>query len=146
MKNIQVVSVSRLDESDKLLLGEAESTISSSIETARDFCKTLIAFSSGSIPVYFGILKYLGVEQMATASLESRISILPPILFLVSIILSTITLIPKRFSVRPVVILTDYKQVRNRIASTLRQGIILGSVAYVLGLSAAVVVFMLLLI
>jgi hypothetical protein len=146
MKNIQVVSVSRLDESDKLLLGEAESTITSSIETARDFCKTLIGFSSGSIPVYFGILKYLGVEQIAVNSLESRIGILPPIFFLASIILSTITLIPKRFSVRPVVILTDYKQVRNRIASTLRRGIIFGSIAYVLGLSAAVFVFIMLLV
>jgi hypothetical protein len=141
MKEIQIVSVSKLDESDKLLLEEAHSIIVSSIETGRDFCRTLIGFSSGSIPVYFGILKYLGVDQLAVNSLESRISILPPILFLVSIILSAVTLIPKRFSIRPVVILTDYKGVRNHIATTLRLGIIYGSATYVLGLSVAILVF-----
>ena len=141
MKSIQVISVGALDESDKLLLEEAEIAITSSIDTARDFCKTLIGFGSGSIPVYFGILKYLGVEQVAVNSLESRISILPPILFLIGIILSTMTLIPKRFSVRPVVILADYKRLRNRVATTLRRGVMFGSASYVLGLSTAIFVF-----
>jgi hypothetical protein len=141
MKSIQVISVGALDESDRLLLEEAGNAITSSIDTARDFCKTLIGFSSGSIPVYFGILKYLGVEQVAMSSLESRTSIIPPILFLASIILSTMTLIPRRFSVRPVVILDDYKPLRKRVATALRRGIIFGSVAYVLGLSVAIFVF-----
>lgn len=142
MKNgVQITSVSALDESDKLLLEEAESAITSSVDTARDFCKTLIGFCSGSIPVYFGILKYLGIEQLGANTLESRISLLPPILFLTSIILSTMILIPKRYSVRPAIILTDYRRLRNRVAGTLRLGIIFGSTTYVLGLAIAIFVF-----
>lgn len=142
MKSIKVKSVGTLDESDKLLLEEAEGAIVSSIDAARDFCKTLIGFSSGSIPVYFGILKYLGLEQIDTNSLQSRISILPPVLFLGCIVLLTIALVPRRFSVRPTVILYDYRRVRKSIIGVLRRGIIYGSATYIAGLSLAIFIFL----
>lgn len=146
MKSIQVVSASTLDESDKLLIKEAEDVVTSSLNTATDFCKTLIGLDSGAIPVYFAIMKYLGVDQIPVNSFESYISMLPPVFFLLSIILSSIALIPRRFSVHPIAILTDYKRIRNSRASVLKWGIISGSIFYILGLIGAIFVFIQLLV
>jgi hypothetical protein len=61
---------------------------------AIDFCKTMITAASASIPLYFAVLKYVGVEAM-TGSWFARLGLLPPALFLASTVVFAVGLRPR---------------------------------------------------
>jgi len=138
---VQVKSVALLDESEKLLLQEAEKSIASSIDTAKEFCKTLIGFNSGAIPIYFAVLKFLGSDITSAKSAFAPLGVLPPVLFLMSVMFLAAVLMPQRFSIRPVTLIKDYRQLRSRLFTRLWYGMIVGFGLYVVGLLLAIVAF-----
>ncbi len=138
---VQVKSVAPLDESEKLLVQEAESAIISSIDSAKEFCKALIGFNSGAIPIYFVVLKFLGSESVSAKSVFAPLGILPPVLFLLSILILASVLIPQRFSIRPLTLLKDYRRLRSQVFNRLWYGMIWGFGLYAIGLLSAIIVF-----
>jgi hypothetical protein len=60
---------------------------------ALDFCKTMIGISVGAIPVYFAVLKFLGLETINQRQLDALI-ILPPLLYLVGLMAYVLALRP----------------------------------------------------
>jgi hypothetical protein len=68
--------------------------IKASRTTALDFCKSMLAASTGAVPVYFAVLKYLGTET-AKASWFSIIAAAPPLLFLAAAIVFALALRPR---------------------------------------------------
>lgn len=69
-------------------------------DIALDFCKTMLGTSTGSIPTYFLVLKYMGFEKISHTAL-AKFAILPPILFLVATIFFVLGLRPQYESVSP---------------------------------------------
>ncbi|TVR84952.1 MAG: hypothetical protein EA409_00165 [Saprospirales bacterium] len=69
-------------------------------DIALDFCKTMLSTSTGSIPIYFAILKYIGFEKIGSTIL-SKFAVLPPILFLAAAIFYLFGLRPQYESVAP---------------------------------------------
>jgi len=120
-----VISVKQLDESDRLVLEEAERSLVSSIDSAKDFCKTLAGFSSGAIPIYFAILKLMGIENAASQSqyILVLLSVLPPLFFLFSIVTLAVVLVPEKYVLRPTTIIRDYRRIREQVFMRLRHGI-----------------------
>jgi hypothetical protein len=74
--------------------------IKSSRTTALDFCKTMLTASTGAIPVYFAVLKYLGTES-ASGSWFGRVAAIPPLLFLSAAIVAALALRPRFALVAP---------------------------------------------
>jgi hypothetical protein len=67
---------------------------------ATDFCRTMLTTASGAIPVYFAVLNYLGTARVE-GSLGSKVSALPPLLFLAAIVLFALALRPQLTSLTP---------------------------------------------
>ena len=53
----------------------------------------MLTTCAASIPVYFGIIKYLGFEK-ASGTVVSRLAVFPPVLFLVCILVFVLSLQP----------------------------------------------------
>lgn len=68
--------------------------VTKSRERALDFCKTMLSTSTGAIPLYFAVLKYMGMEKVAGTAL-TQLAILPPVLYLVAAVLYVLALRPR---------------------------------------------------
>jgi hypothetical protein len=69
-------------------------------DVAIDFCKTMLSASTGGIPLYFAVLKYLGFEKISDIAV-SRFAVVPPMLFLSAAILYVLALRPRHELVTP---------------------------------------------
>lgn len=82
----------------KTLLQAAESDFAEWIKNSRsvsiDFCKIMLTLSTGAIPIYFTMLKYMGFENISNITF-AKIGILPPIMFLVAAVLFVLALRPR---------------------------------------------------
>lgn len=85
-------------ESSKQSLSLAESDFAEWIKNSRsvsiDFCKTMLTLSTGAIPIYFTMLKYMGFEKISNSTF-AKIGILPPLMFLVAALLFVLALRPR---------------------------------------------------
>jgi hypothetical protein len=110
--------------------------IRSSRPVALDFCKTMIGISVGAIPVYFAVLKFLGLETMSQGNTAALI-ILPPLLYLVGLIAYVLALRPAFKSVS-----TDtFSQFRNARLINLNRWVSAGTVFFVSATFFAFIVF-----
>jgi hypothetical protein len=101
---------------------------------ATDFCKTLLTASSGAIPVYFAVLKYLGVET-ARGSWFAMIGIVPPLLFLSAIIVFAMALRPRLAPVTE----QEFAEFRARRLAQLNRFLIIGLGLFAAGIVLAIV-------
>ena len=89
MEGVEIIGLASKED-----IAEAEnSTVSSQVksefeewtkksrETALDFSKMMLSASTGGIPIYFAVLKYIGFEKIGNTSL-SQFTIIPPVLFI----------------------------------------------------------------
>lgn len=85
-----------LGPKDEALLKFGENTFINSLDTLRDFAKTMITIITGLFATYFAILKFLGIDniQADKADLLHNLIGLPPIFFILSILSFVITIIP----------------------------------------------------
>lgn len=84
---VKIVSVDPLSPHNEALYETGKEMLKDSVSTARDFCKFMITVSTGSIPIYLGLLKFVLPENAVLSSNEIILSILPPFFFLISSIL-----------------------------------------------------------
>jgi len=113
---------------------EFEEWAKKSRDTALDFCKTMLSASTGGIPVYFAVLKYIGFETIGGAAL-SKFAILPPVLFLVAAISYVLALRPRHELIAP----SDFNAFRKRRLERLNRLIILGTVIFIGAVGLAIV-------
>ncbi|MFI6371103.1 hypothetical protein [Streptomyces sp. NPDC050546] len=73
--------------------GERAEWQKASRTTALDFCRTMLATSSGAIPVYTAVLNYVGIKGIS-GSFAGRLSVLPMILFLLAGVAFILALVP----------------------------------------------------
>jgi hypothetical protein len=136
--SINVPQVSSSSESPPAAESEFSEWIKSSRATATDFCKTMLTTSAGAIPVYFAVLKYLGIEQIESTLLASA-GIIPPVLFLAAIILFALALRP-RFAVLTE---AEFDIFRAERYLWLNRYILAGTILFTAGVCLAIVIFFL---
>jgi hypothetical protein len=74
--------------------------IKTSIASERDFCKTMLSTVSAAIPVYFAILKYLGLNRVQRG--WQAMSAAPPVLLFASMLAFSVALRPSGRTIRSI--------------------------------------------
>jgi len=92
--NVRVISSSVLSPHSKALYEVGKNILSGSIESGRDFCKTMTANCAGAIPIYIGILVFLLPADFALGIKAGITFALPCIGYLIAMILFTIGYMP----------------------------------------------------
>lgn len=104
--------------------------------TALDFGKTMLTTSAGAIAIYFAVLKYLGTEKV-TLSAVGWVSVIPPLLFLVSVAVFGWGLRPRLGAVSR----SDFPTFRDNRLRQLNRLLATGTALFVLALALAFAVF-----
>ena len=105
-------------------------------QTATDYCETMLTTSTTAIPVYYAILKYIGIDKIGT-SFVALVGVIPPLLFLTAVILFVLALRP-RFATLTV---TEFATFRAERLRRLDQYITIGTIAFVIGVGLAIALF-----
>jgi hypothetical protein len=92
--HVQVVSVDALTEDDKAFLKYGQQIVIGSGDSIKDFSKTMITVNSGLFATYFAILKFLGLGSEPTQVSFSSLAIVPPLLFIFSIMAFVFAVVP----------------------------------------------------
>ena len=97
---IKFLSAEPLSPHTEVLYEVGKDMVKSSINTGNDFCKFMIPVSTGAIPIYLGLLKFVLPEDFTLPASKLVLSIVPPILFFVSAIIFILGYFPRvdRFS------------------------------------------------
>jgi hypothetical protein len=108
----------------------------SSRSIAIDFCKTMLTVATGAIPIYFAMLKYLGVEQ-ASSSWWPRSAVVPPVLFLASTVVFVLALRPGYAIVRE----SEFAAYRRHRLERMNAFILGATLLFLLAVAIATVIF-----
>lgn len=109
--------------------------IKNSRKTAVDFCKIMLSISTGAIPVYFTVLKYIGFENIGGTAL-AKFTILPTVFFLAAAVMYVLALRPRYEAVTQ----KDFKGFRARRLKQLNQFIVWGTVTFTGATGLAIVI------
>ena len=93
---LEVEEVGEVSPHSKALYETGKALLVSSIETGRDFCKFMIGVSTGAIPIYLGLLKFVLPEGFVPPAREGVIALIPAALFLLSAVIFVIGYFPQR--------------------------------------------------
>ncbi|RDJ30993.1 MAG: hypothetical protein DWQ18_04660 [Crenarchaeota archaeon] len=138
--SIKVNSTSALNPEDKALLKFGEEILVKSVETAKEFAKTMITLITGLFAAYFAILKFLGAETILDEPVQDLIIVgIPPILFIISILTFVLSLMPAsgKMSLNR---LEDIKKIRDDSLNFKRKSIIAGTIFFIIGLVIMLIV------
>lgn len=117
-----------------VLDAEYEDWIKASRSTALDFCKTMLGVTSSAVPVYFAVLKYVGVEK-SSGAFASPVAIAPPLLFLLSSIIFSMALRPRLESIRA----SQFAEFRRSRFKSLQRLMLFGLATFSAGVLIAIV-------
>ena len=134
---LELDSVGPLSPHNEALYEAGKEMLISSISIARDFCKFMITVSTGSIPLYLGLLKFVLPENITLRVSNLVISVIPPFLFLISAIVFVLGYFPQTdyFSLD---IIDEIKLAYEKTVIKRRKIIICGTVLFVIGTILAV--------
>lgn len=114
-----------------------------SLGNAQDFCKFMIGTSSGAIPVYIGLLTF-AIPDRESLQLNIIWAIIPPLLFLIAMIIFTAGYLPVKgeFSLEVISEIEDFRERTLKRRNTLLKagvtlfslGTLWASVVIILGL------------
>ncbi len=116
-------------------MAEMSEWVKNSRAIAVDFCKMMVTAALGAIPVYFAILKYLGLDTFKKTG--QQFYIIPPVLFLISMLLYMLGLKPKFDSISPGEF-TAFRQKRLRL---LNQCLITGTIVFSIAVISGILIF-----
>jgi hypothetical protein len=91
---IKVQEVSDLSPHSKAMYEAGKTLLVNSINTSRDFAKFMISVSTGAIPVYLGLLKFVLPENYTLGLWDGILAVTPAIVFLVASIVFTLAYFP----------------------------------------------------
>lgn len=83
---MEVVWTAPLSPYDTALLTFGEQVATSSIESIKDYAKTMVTVDTGLFATYFAILKFLGLAAATANIAMNAASLVPPALLILSII------------------------------------------------------------
>lgn len=110
----------------------------SSAATLRTYATTMLTTSSGGVPVYFAVLKYLGWEQADFGAGLVAVSVLPPALLFLAALAFTLALRPSlSTNLEP----QDYLSLRNHRLTQMYQRASIGTLLFGSALVIAIAVF-----
>ena len=92
---LELESVEPLSPHNEALYEAGKEMLISSISTARDFCKFMITMSTGAIPLYLGLLKFVLPENITLPVSNLAVFVIPPFLFLISAIVFVLGFFPQ---------------------------------------------------
>lgn len=93
-REIELLEVSSVSPHNKALLEAGRSILLDSVATGREFCKFMISFSIGAIPVYFGLLKFILPENHTFTRKEGIIALIPAVIYLISSVIFVLGYFP----------------------------------------------------
>lgn len=94
-KGIEIVDVSAVTPHNRALYEAGKALLIESITTGRQFCKFMISVSTGAIPIYLGLLKFVLPEHYAFSLERGILAIGPAILFLIATVVFTVGYFPQ---------------------------------------------------
>ena len=109
--------------------------IKNSLTSARDFGKTMIATSSGAVPIYFATLKYVGSEHLGTS--WGWIPLVPPIILVGAVVVFAMAIRPSLLTLG----LDEFAQIRNRRLLRMNRLLTSGTAAFLVALLLSLAVF-----
>ena len=84
-----------LSPHNRALYETGKDMMKNSISTSRDFCKFMITLSTGAIPIYFGLLKFVLPEDLTFTLNQKLLLSLSPFVFLISELIFILGYFPK---------------------------------------------------
>jgi len=99
-KEIEVELAEPLSPHNEALYEASKEMLKSSMTTGRDFCQFMITVSTGAIPTYLALLKFVLPEKVVLPVVGLILSVIPPFVFLVSAMIFVFGYLPttSRFS------------------------------------------------
>jgi len=142
-ESFEVESVAILDNSDKALLEYGKNVLINSVDIIKNFAQSMITLVSGLFAVYFALIEFLGITSLQTdqAAMIKDVIVLPPIFFIISLIVFVLAVLPLpgRVSLN---ILSDIERDRRLTLLTKYIAVILGMAFLVAALSISIIVFL----
>jgi hypothetical protein len=92
---LEMESVGPLSPHNEALYETGKEMLKGSISTGRDFCKFMITVSTGAIPIYLGLLKFVLPENITLSLSKLFLSVVPPFFFLISAIVFILGYFPQ---------------------------------------------------
>ncbi|NWL16375.1 hypothetical protein FHG08_11800 [Pseudoalteromonas sp. Scap03] len=128
MASFEVEDVKPITPHTEAILNAGSRLLSESIETGREFCKSMISFSIAAIPAYIGLLKLFIPKDTLISSIVSPIWLLPILLFILSASIFVFGYLP----VRKLVSLELPDAIENAIEKQINRRFWLGVIGFVL--------------
>lgn len=94
-QGMELLEVSAVTPHNRALYEAGKMLLTDSITTGRDFCKFMISLSTGAIPIYLGLLKFVLPEHYTLSLQQGVLAIIPVVLFLIASIVFTIGYYPQ---------------------------------------------------
>jgi hypothetical protein len=131
--------VTEISPHSKAVYEAGKTMLVDSISTGREFCKTMIATSTGAIPIYLGILAFILPEDYALGIAAGVTVALPAIMYLLASIIFTIGYLPvvTQFSLD---IVEQIEEERDKVINHRRKLINIGFTIFTLGTLLAIIV------
>jgi len=132
----------KLSNQDEILIEAGKAIILESISVGRDFCKFMVGFATGAVPVYLGLVKLFLPDTYEFAMIDRGLLAAPVLSFMISAGLFVLGYMPRSepFSVDEIESIEEHR--RSSITRRSRLSIA-GFVVFALGIivGAAVVLF-----
>lgn len=115
---ISEASASELTPADNTTMEFGRQEYLKSMDSAKDYAKSMVTLVSGFFLAYFALLKFLGAESISNLedALTKNLCVIPPILFAISIAAFVLAIIPLRASLA----LNDLLSIEQSRVKTLR--------------------------
>jgi len=99
-QGIELEEVSTVTPHNRALYEAGKTLLIESITTGREFCKFMISVSTGAIPIYLGLLKFVLPEHYTISLKQGILVVVPVVLFLIASVVFTFGYYPQagRFS------------------------------------------------
>jgi len=138
-KEIEIESAEPLSPHNEALYETGKEMLKSSITTARDFCQFMITLSTGAIPTYLVLLKFVLPEKVVLSVVSLVLSIIPPFVFLVSAIIFVFGYLPttSRFSLD---LIEEIKKTYEETIIRRKRIINIGLIVFLVGSISAILV------
>lgn len=94
-QGVELVGVSAVTPHNRALYEAGKNLLVESITTSRDFCKFMISMSTGAIPIYLALIKFVLPENYTLTFNQSALVVIPAFLFLIASIVFTFGYFPQ---------------------------------------------------
>ncbi|MFN0201918.1 MAG: hypothetical protein ACKVTZ_10375 [Bacteroidia bacterium] len=125
--------------STEILIKDLEDWIKTSMQTARDFCKTMITVSTGAIPIFYTIWATLG-KGNSEFNYLTWATLIPSIGFLSASVLFIIAHQPKYYNLEGINII-EFRLYRQKRLKHLNKYIKIATVVFILSVFVSILLF-----